>query len=39
MAFDHFGNYALALKTVAIMSAISGVLMLSLGKYPTLKTS
>ena len=39
MAFDHFGNYALVLKTVAIMSAISGILMLSLGKYPTLKTS
>ena len=39
MAFDHFGNYALVLKTVAIMSAISGILMLSLGKYPTLKTN
>jgi len=38
MAFDYFGNYTLVLKTVAIMSAISGILMLSLGKYPTLKT-
>ena len=38
MAFDYFGNYTLVLKTVAMMSAISGILMLSLGSYPTLKT-
>ena len=38
MAFDHFGSYSLALKTVAIMSLISGVLMLSLGRYPDLES-
>ena len=39
MSFDQLGNYDLALKTVAIMSVISGVLMLSLGKYPVLRTT
>jgi|TARA_B100001971_G_scaffold148495_1_gene137592 MFS family permease len=38
-AFDYFGNYTFALSVVAIMSILSGFLMLTLGRYPQLTIS